>query len=137
MVDGFTIPEAAPVANGDRGGAPFAKESPMPSVSPRGKALLLLLATLLAVPWSVAAAPRRAAPPRAPAQEPAPAVSLTVRLGSWLRSLWGKAGADIDPDGRAAVRPALGPAGGTQAGTNIDPNGLATGDAGTNIDPDG
>jgi hypothetical protein len=109
----------------------------MTSVSSRGKALLLLLAALLAVPWSLAAAPRRAAPPRVAVQAPVPAASLAVRLESWLRSLWGKEGSNIDPDGRAAVRPALGPAGGAQVGTNIDPNGLGAGDAGANIDPDG
>jgi hypothetical protein len=103
----------------------------MTSVSPRGKALLLLLAVLLALPWSLAATPRRAEPPRVAAQEPNP-VALAVRLGSWLRSLWGKAGSDIDPNGRAAVRPAPGP-----YGSNIDPNGLPTGDTGSNIDPDG
>jgi hypothetical protein len=105
----------------------------MASVATRGKALLLLLAALLVIPWGLAAAPRRAAPPHVVAQEPAPAASLAIRLGSWLRSLWGKAGSDIDPNGRAAVRST----GGTATGTNIDPNGLPAGDAGTNIDPDG
>jgi hypothetical protein len=105
----------------------------MTSVSTRGKALLLLLAALLVLPWSLAAAPRRAAPPRAAAQEPAPAVSLAVRFGSWLRSLWGKEGIDIDPNGRAAVHPT----GGATIGSNIDPNGLPAGDTGTNIDPNG
>jgi hypothetical protein len=105
----------------------------MTSVSPRGKALLLVFAALLAVPWSLEAAPRRAAPPRTPAQEPAPAASLAIRFGGWLRSLWGKEGTNIDPDGRAVVHPT----GWTQAGSNIDPNGLPAGDAGSNIDPDG
>jgi hypothetical protein len=104
----------------------------MISVSTRGKALLVLLAVFLAVPWSVTAAPRRAAPPHVAAQEPAP-VALAVRFGSWLRSLWGKAGSDIDPDGRAVVRPTCG----ATIGSNIDPNGLPAGDTGANIDPNG
>jgi len=108
----------------------------MTSVSPRGKALLLLLAVLLALPWSLAAVPRRAAPTRGAAQDHSPAASLAAWIGSWLRSLRGEEGANIDPNGRAAVRPASGPAGGTQAGANIDPNGIAA-DEGSNIDPDG
>jgi hypothetical protein len=109
----------------------------MTSVSPRGKALLLLLTVLLALPWSLAAVPRRAAPPRVAAQEPAPVASLAVRLASWLRNLWGKEGSNIDPNGRTAVRPAPRPAGGAATGANIDPNGLAAADAGANIDPNG
>jgi hypothetical protein len=109
----------------------------MTSVSIRSKALLLLLAFFFAVPWSVTAATRRTAPFRAAADQSVPAPSLTVKLGSWLRSLWGKAGSEIDPDGLAAVHPAPGPAGGTAAGTNIDPNGLPAADAGLNIDPNG
>jgi hypothetical protein len=105
----------------------------MTSVSPRGKALLLLLAALLVVPWSLAAAPRRAAPPRVAAQESAPSASLAARLGNWLRSVWGKAGSDIDPAGRAAVRAT----GGATIGSYIGPSGLPAGDTGSNIDPDG
>ena len=105
----------------------------MTSVSTRGKALILLLAVFLAVPWNLVAAPLRASPPRVAAQESAPAPSLAVKLGSWLRSLWGKAGSDIDPNGRAAVRST----GGGTIGSNIDPNGLPASDTGTNIDPDG
>jgi len=101
----------------------------MTSVSPRGKVLLLLLAVLLALPWSLAAEPRRAAPPHVAAQNLAPAVSLAAWIGSWLRSLRGAAGTNIDPNGVAASPPAPRP--------NTDPNGLATADAGTNIDPDG
>jgi len=107
----------------------------MTNVSARGKVLLLLLAVLLALPWSLAAESRRVAPPRVAVQAPAPAVSLTVRVASWLRSLWGKTGSNIDPDGRAAVRPVPGPAG--ETGANIDPDGLPAGDIGSNIDPDG
>jgi len=109
----------------------------MTSVSPRGKVLLLLLAVLLALPWSLAAEPRRAAPPRVAAQAPAPALPLAAWIGGWLKSLWGEEGANLDPNGRAAVWPASRPAGGTQTGTNIDPNGVATADAGSNIDPNG
>ncbi len=105
----------------------------MTRASTRGKALLLLLAALLVLPWSLPAAPRRAAPPYVAAQEPAPVASLAVRLGSWLISLWGKEGTNIDPDGRAAARPT----GGATIGSNIDPDGLPAVDAGSNIDPNG
>ena len=104
----------------------------MTRVTALGKALLLLLAVLLVVPWNLAAAPRRTASPRVAAQAPAPAASLAVQFGSWLRSLWGKEGSNIDPDGRAVVRPA----GVAPAGSNIDPNGLP-GDIGADIDPNG
>ena len=109
----------------------------MTSVSPRGRVLLLLLAVLLVLPWSLAAEPRRTAPPRLATQEPVPAASLATSFGSWLRSLWGKAGSDIDPDGIAAVPPSGRPAGRTQTGANIDPNGVASANAVSNIDPDG
>ncbi len=104
----------------------------MTCVSPRGKALLLLLAALLAVPCSLAATPRRERSPRAPAKEPAPAASLAVRLGSWLKSICGKEGSNIDPDGRAVVPRVLAP-----TGSNIDPHGLGASGEGANIDPIG
>ena len=105
----------------------------MTRASNPSKALLLLLAVFLAVPWSLPATTHRTAPSRATANQWAPAPSLTVKLGSWLRSLWGKAGANIDPNGAATVRTT----GGAAAGTNIDPDGLPAGDAGANIDPNG
>jgi hypothetical protein len=109
----------------------------MTSVSPRGRVLVLLLVVLLALPWSLAAEPRRAAPPRVAAQATAPALSIPAWIGGWLRSLWGEEGSNIDPNGVAAVLPAPRPAGGTKAGAKIDPDGVATGDIGANIDPNG
>lgn len=108
----------------------------MTSVSTRGRVLLLLLAVLLVLPWDLTAAPRRQAPPRVAAQDPAPAVSLVAWIGGWLRSLWGETGANIDPDGIATLPPSHRPTVGTQAGVDIDPNGIASG-IGANIDPNG
>src|SRR6185295_12122851 len=88
-------------------------------------------------PWSLAAEPRRAAPARTTVQAPSPGVlSLTAWLGSWLRSLWGEEGLGLDPNGISTVPPAPGPAGGSEAGADIDPDGFR-GKSGLNIDPNG
>ncbi len=102
----------------------------MTSLSPPAKVLLLLLALFLALPWGLAAVPRRAAPSRAVVEAPATAAYLTAWIGGWMRSLWGTEGANIDPNGLATAHPSTGP-----TGAKIDPTGHAAANAGTNIDP--
>jgi hypothetical protein len=108
----------------------------MTNVSRRGKVLLLLLAVSLALPWGLAAEPRHTAPPRTTAQTPSLGVFLTSWFGSWLRSVWGEEGLNIDPDGLYDVPPAPGPGGRTDEGANIDPDGLMRKE-GLGLDPDG
>jgi hypothetical protein len=109
----------------------------MTSVPPRGKVLFLLLAVLLAFPWSLAAAPRRQAHRGAEAQTPAPVFHLAGWLESLLTSLWGEAGLNIDPNGVADVPPPPGSGNSSEAGFNIDPDGRGGAKAGLDIDPDG
>jgi hypothetical protein len=91
----------------------------MSTLSLRQKTLVLLLCSLLGVPWAATAAPRksRATPTAAPAP-----LTLLARSWSFLQSLWAAEGCDIDPDGRCLKR-ATPPRPNTDSGCDIDPNG--------------
>jgi hypothetical protein len=87
----------------------------MTPLSLRRKALLLLLAAFLALPWPSAAAPRQA--PNATTLAPS---TLWNHAWSFLQSLWSEAGCIIDPGGRCAAG-ASKPT--TDTGCGIDPGG--------------
>lgn len=102
----------------------------MPTAPIRRKAVLLLLAALLAAPWVSLAEPRLAA------ASPAP-LDLLSRLWSFLASLWSETGCQIDPNGCAQGAAEQG-----DEGCRLDPNGCRQGttqqvDEGCHLDPDG
>jgi hypothetical protein len=88
----------------------------MPNASFRCKVFLVLLLTVLAVPW-VSAAGGPAAD--RPVDTAASRLDLFDRLWTFLESAWSETGCMIDPDGRCA--PAPQPQ--TDEGCMIDPNG--------------
>lgn len=90
----------------------------MLTASFRRKTLLLLLAAILATPFSLAAEPRPAK-----AAEPA-RFELWSRAWSFLWSFWNKEGCRIDPSGLCVSEPAQQPTSETDIGCQIDPSGL-------------
>lgn len=93
----------------------------MPIASLRRKAVLLLLAAVLAFPWASTASPRPESPRRAESAAPA-LLDLLARARSFLAGAWDKEGCHIDPNGRCI--PAAPPSTTqTDVGCNIDPFG--------------
>jgi hypothetical protein len=86
----------------------------MQNASCRRTVFLVLLLTVLAVPWASAA-------PRLDADRPAAASALGLldRVWAFLKSAWSETGCHLDPDGRCA--PAPQPQ--TDEGCRLDPNG--------------
>jgi len=120
----------------------------MPSRSLRRRTLILLLAAILAASWTTAAGLGARPVPKAAA---AFHQGLLSRAWSFLASLWGEEGCNIDPDGRCVAGKVqqTPPRVNTDSGCNIDPNGRCIAgavqqtpprvdtDSGCNIDPDG
>lgn len=82
----------------------------------RRSVFLLLLVTVLAVPWASATESPAADRPWEAAASP---LNLLGRVWSFLQSAWAESGCHIDPDGLCA--PAPQPQ--TDSGCRIDPNG--------------
>ncbi len=91
----------------------------MSSLPLRRTTLLLLLCALLSAPWAATAAPQRPRATKAAASAP---LTLLSRSWSFLKSLWGETGCDIDPSGRCVTR-ATQPRPSTETGCDIDPSG--------------
>jgi hypothetical protein len=93
----------------------------MPISSLRRKTALLLLTSLLALPWAATATPRAESPRRAEAAASA-FLDVLARAWSFLTGVLNKEGCNIDPNGRCI--PGAPPSTiQTDAGCNIDPNG--------------
>ena len=88
----------------------------MLTVPIRRKALLLLLAAVLAMPWPAAAVPIFE---DSPAGRALTDLNLLDRLRGFLLGIWTKAGCHIDPNG--IPQP---PINQTKEGCHIDPNGV-------------
>jgi len=103
----------------------------------RRKIVLLVLVAVLATPWASAAI-SQPENPRVQAVERAALGDLVSRLWSFLRSVGGKAGCEIDPNGRCMP---TSPPPQDKEGCHIDPDGRCisepTPKIGCNIDPDG
>jgi len=93
----------------------------------RSLTVLALFATLLLLPTLAGARPAAAPRSHAGIHATAPGASLLDRLLKGLRSLWGKEGMSIDPNGAPA------PTGGSATTTAS----TANSDAGVLIDPNG
>lgn len=86
----------------------------MHNASFRRTVFLLLLLTVLAVPWASAAGGPVADRPAEAAASP---LELLGRLWDFLRSAWSDSGCHLDPDGRCAPQPQ------TDSGCRLDPDG--------------
>jgi hypothetical protein len=93
----------------------------MPTASFRRKTALLVLITVLAVPWVSAAEARFESREAVQAGESTP-WELLGRLWSFLRNAWAKSSCNIDPNGLCTAQPI----GQTKDGCNVDPNGVCT-----------
>jgi len=94
----------------------------------RSLTVLALFATLILLPALAGARPAAAPRSHAGIHATAPGASLLGRFLKGLRSLWGKEGMSIDPNGAHVP--------GT-TGTSTTTTGTATSDAGMLIDPNG
>ena len=83
---------------------------------------LLLLSTLVAVPWA-AAGPRQESP-RAEKAAASLVLDFISRVWSRLTGIHAKEGCDIDPDGRCLTGASPAPPPVTETGCHIDPDGL-------------